>query len=468
MLYRRSPHGQWSSRWVFLLAATGSAVGLGNIWKFPTLMAQHGGSAFLLVYVLCLFLLGGPLMAAELMLGRRGGQNPISSMREIAQEEGRSPHWALIAWVSVAAGFVILSAYSVIGGWTIAYVFRMASGMFRAMDELQAAEAFRELTSDPERLLAWHTIFLLVVVSISARGVREGLEHAVRWLMPLFLALLVLLVGYAATTPNFSDAATFLFRPDFAALDAKAVLAALAYSFFTLTLGVGAMMAYGAYLDRDTPVLPITAWVIVVDTVVAVLAGLAVFPAVFAAGLHPASGPRLIFQLVPVAFSHAPGGVFFGTVLFVVLVLAAWTSAIALLEPGVAYLVERRGLSRLQAAGSLGIVLWFLGIASLLSFNLWQGVRPLRAYAAFERSTIFDLLSFFAANIAMPLVGLAIAIFAGWILQAESNRLAMASGEGSRAFSIWQWLVRITVPLGLVFIGLDLLGGLDMLGNLFR
>ena len=303
MTHRRlSPHGAWSGRLALVLAVTGSTVGLGNVWKFPYLAAQNGGGAFVLVYLGCVALIGLPLMVAELMLGRRGRGSPVTTLRTVALEEGRTPRWGLAGWLALAAGFLILSTYSVVAGWALAYVFRSAGGMFNGLDALGAARLFRELTSDPERLIAWHTVFMAVTVGVVARGVRHGIEEAVRWFVPGLLVILVALAVYAYRFGAFEEAVAFLFLPDFAALDAQGVLAAMGHAFFSLSLGMGALIAYGAYTDDSVPLLPMACTVVVLDTVVALLAGLVTFPLALAGSLEPASGPGLVFQVLPTAF----------------------------------------------------------------------------------------------------------------------------------------------------------------------
>jgi NSS family neurotransmitter:Na+ symporter len=277
-----SIHGQWSSRWAFILAATGSAVGLGNIWKFPYITGEYGGGAFVLVYLFCVAIIGIPIMMAEVMLGRRGRQSPINTMRSLAKAEGRHGIWSWIGWMGVLAGFLILSYYSVIAGWGLAYVFRTGSGMMQAADSAGIKEIFGELVSDPEKLLAWHTCFMVLTMVVVARGVKKGLEKAVRFLMPLLLILLLVLVGYAMNTGHFSEGVEFLFKPDLSKLTGGAILTAMGHAFFTLSLGMGAIMMYGSYLPENTSIARTSIIISIADTAVALLAGLAIFPIVFA------------------------------------------------------------------------------------------------------------------------------------------------------------------------------------------
>ncbi len=451
---RRPLHGQWSSRLIFVLAVAGSALGLGNIWKFPYLVGEHGGGAFVLVYLLCIAAIGLPLMMAEIMLGRRGRRSPIGSMALLASEEGHGRGWQLIGWLMVLIAFIVLSAYSVVGGWALAYVFRAAGGAFAGADAFQTAVMFQELIRDPEKLLAWHTVFMAVTVMLVARGVRDGLEEAVRWFMPALFVLLLLLAVYAAMAGDLAEALDFLFTPDFSRIDAKVVLVAMGHAFFTLSLGLGAVMVYAAYLARRVSVLRVSLMIVSLDIVVALLAGLAIFPLVFAHGLAPDSGPGLVFQTLPLTFAQMPAGTWFGTLFFLALLFAAWTSAISLLEPAVAYMVERTRLDRALAASYVGAAIWALGVVSILSFNLWEHVRPLRAYPMFEGSNLFDLLNFLAVNILLPISGLSIAIFAGWRLSAATVRHEFGGG----GWTVWRFVIRYITPLAVLAVLLHSVG----------
>lgn len=447
---RSSIHGEWSSKFAFVLAATGSAVGLGNIWKFPYMTGENGGGAFVLVYLLCVAVIGVPIMMSEVLLGRRGRQSPINTMHTLAREEGRARAWGLLGWMGVLAGFLILSYYSVIAGWSLAYVFRTAGGVFDGATAAVTQEAFGALVSDPERLMAWHTVFMAMTVMVVARGVSAGLESAVRFLMPGLFTLLVLLVGYAMSQGHFMEGVRFLFAPDFSKLTGEAVLVAMGQAFFSLSLGMGAIMIYGSYLPHDASIARTSITVAFSDTLVAILAGLAIFPLVFANGLEPAQGPGLIFKTLPIAFGHMPGGEFFGTLFFVLLVFAAWTSAISLIEPAVAWLVENHGFTRVHAAVTAGMVTWLLGLGTLLSFNLWSG------YTVFGK-TFFDLLDFLTANIMLPLGGLLIAVFVAWQMREISVRDELRMGE-SLSYRIWRFLVRFITPVGVTLVFLNVIG----------
>jgi NSS family neurotransmitter:Na+ symporter len=449
MSERVSIHGMWSSRTAFILAATGSAVGLGNVWRFPYTTGEYGGGAFVLVYLLCVAGIGIPIMIAEIMLGRRGRQSPINTMRTLAQQEGRARAWQFLGWMGIVAAFVILSFYSVVAGWTLAYVFRTLGGVFEGQSGEAIAAMFRAFVGDPEKLLAWHTIFMIMTVVVVARGVASGLEQAVRVLMPALLVLLLAMVGYAMTTGHFWEGVAYMFRPSLDKLTAAGVLSAMGQAFFSLSLGMGAIMIYGSYLRRDSSIGFNAVVIAGTDTLVAILAGVAIFPIIFAHGLTPQLGSGMVFKVLPIAFGQMPGGRLFGTLFFVLLVVAAWTSSISLLEPVVAWLVENRGIARLRASAYAGTLVWLLGVASLLSLNVWSGFR-------LAGKGIMDLCEFVAANLMLPLGGLLIALFAGWSMAESSRREELEMG--SVAYGVWRVLVRYVAPLGVALVLLQALG----------
>ncbi|OOZ41758.1 sodium-dependent transporter [Solemya pervernicosa gill symbiont] len=454
---RESIHGQWSSRWVFVLAATGSAVGLGNIWKFPYITGENGGGAFVLVYLLCIAVIGVPTMMAEIMLGRRGRRSPINTMRHLAEEEGRNGAWKYLGWAGVAAGFLILSYYSVIAGWALAYFFRTAAGVFTGQTADGVGSIFSSLISDPERLITWHTIFMVMTTVVVARGVKGGLEKAVRYLMPALFILLIILVGYAMNTGAFQQGLEFLFTPNFDKITADGVLIAMGHAFFTLSLGMGAIMVYGSYLPQKASIAKTTVMIAIADTVVALLAGMAIFPIVFANGLEPGAGPGLIFQTLPIAFGQMPGGELFGSIFFMLLVFAAWSSAISLIEPMVAYQVENMGMNRIKAASWTGMTAWLLGLATVFSFNIWSEVKPLSMFETFADKTIFDLLDYLTSNIMLPLGGLLIALFAAWQMSRASSLDELAMKDGF-FFKVWRVLIRYVTPVAVSIVFLNAIG----------
>jgi NSS family neurotransmitter:Na+ symporter len=447
---RTSVHGQWSGRLAFVLAATGSAVGLGNIWKFPYIAGENGGGAFVLVYLICICMIGIPIMMAEIMLGRRGRRSPINTMAILAKEEGVSSAWSLLGWMGVIAGFLILSYYSVIAGWGLSYIWHGALGHFEGADAGQIKTIFDGLVGDWEKLLGWHTLFMVMTMLVVARGVRGGLERAVTILMPGLLLILVLLVGYSITNGDFDRGLAFLFTPDFSKLSTGAILTAMGHAFFTLSLGMGAIMVYGSYLPKGISIARTTFMVAGADTAVALLAGMAIFPIVFANGLEPGSGPGLIFQTLPLAFGQMPGGNVIGALFFIMLVFAAWSSAISLIEPAIAWLVENASMSRGRASILGGLVTWFTGVGTVLSFNLWSDVKW------FDK-TFFDLLDFLTANIMLPLGGVLIAVFAAWVMHRASSKDELEMGDGP-SFELWHFLVRFLAPIAVVLVFLSVIG----------
>ncbi|NOZ11508.1 MAG: sodium-dependent transporter [Gammaproteobacteria bacterium] len=459
-------HGQWSSRWAFILAATGSAVGLGNIWKFPYITGENGGGAFVLVYLFCIAAIGVPIMMAEVMLGRAARQSPINALTTLAKQAGASKLWRLLGWMGVTAGFLILSYYSVIAGWTLAYVFRSASGAFSLVTADGVRSMFTGLVSDPERLLAWHTIFMVMTVVIIARGVRGGLEQAVRVLMPALFVLLLVLVGYAMNTDYFMAGVRFMFTPDFSALSAAGVLTALGHAFFTLSLGMGAIMIYGSYLPKDASIAVTSVTICLADTMVALLAGLAIFPIVFANGLEPGAGPSLIFQTLPLAFGQMPGGIFFGTLFFVLLLLAAWTSAISLLEPAVAWMVENHNVDRIMAASFLGLLTWLLGIVTIMSFSDWAFSFNFLGSDEPKTSGMFDVLDILTANIMLPVGGMLIAIFAGRVMSEKMTKQELGI-RAPGAYALWAFLIRYVSPVLVLIVLLGLFGFFGFVAKLF-
>jgi NSS family neurotransmitter:Na+ symporter len=420
---RTSLHGHWSSRMAFILAVTGSAVGLGNIWKFPYMAGQNGGGAFVLVYLVCVVVIGMPVMMSEILIGRRGRRNPVATMELLGREEGSSVHWRVVGAMGVLAGILILSYYSMIAGWTLAYIGKSASSSFAGASATAVAAQFGEFVGDWKTVVFWHTIFMSLCVFVVARGVERGLEQAVRFMVPALLILMLVLLGYSISTGFFSQGVAFMFTADFDKLGWGGVLAALGQAFFTLSIGMGAIMAYGAYLPEETSITGSAAAVVTADTSIAILAGLAIFPLVFANGLDPAEGPGLVFQTLPLAFGQMPGGVFFSTIFFVLLAFAAWTSAIGLMEPGVAFIVEQYHRTRAQATIIVGGLIWFIGLGSALSFNVLKDTK-------FLAGTFFDNVDYLTSNIMLPLGGLLITIFAGWVMCRNSTSDELG-GSGS-------------------------------------
>lgn len=442
MRQRRSHQGQWSSRLAFVLAATGSAVGLGSIWRFPFAVGEHGGGAFVALYLAAVLTIGFPLMMAEVMLGRRGRRNPISTMQQLSEEEAGHPGWRALGVLGISTGLLILSYYSVISGWTLAHAARVATAPDLGGSAASAQAAFAAFQADALQLVLWHTVFLGAVAGVVVRGVEGGLEKMVTFTMPVLLFLLLVLVGWSMTHGDTADALSYLFGTSGAHVDAALVVAAFAQAFFTLSIGMGALMAYGAYLPPETKVPSATLTVVATNVVVSLLAGLTIFPLVFRHGIDPAAGPGLVFNALPLAFEAMPGGRVFGTLFFALLVLAALGSAIALVEPAVAWAIERRGISRPRAV--LGVVgaVWVIGISIALSFNALAEVR-------FWRGNLFDNLEFLTSQVLLPASAFGIACFAGWVMCRSSSSEELEVGVGSR-YGAWRAAMRWWVPLALL------------------
>jgi len=439
---RESIHGTWSSRWTFILAATGSAVGLGNIWKFPYMAGDNGGGAFVLVYLACIAIIGLPIMLGEIMIGRRGRSSPANTMKILAIEAKASKAWTLLGATGALAGLLILSFYSVAAGWALSYVFNG----FQNITAESSTASFNELLSSPTSLIFWHTLFLVITIFIVARGILEGLEKWINTLMPMLFVIVLLLCIYSTQTGAFFEGLVYLFQPDFSKITPEVMLEALGQAFFTLSLGMGAIMAYGAYMPADQNIGKTAISVAALDTGVALLAGIAIFPIVFANGLAASEGPGLVFVTLPIAFSAMPLGVFFGTLFFILLSIAALSSSISLIEPGVAWLIESLKIKRITATLGLGLVAWSLGILSALSFNL------LGEFTIFGRN-FFDATDFLTNQIMLPLGGIFIAIFVGWKMKKEDVLEELKIKEGL-LFKLWYFSVRYISPVmvGCVFL----------------
>lgn len=440
---RTSLHGHWSSRMAFILAVTGSAVGLGNIWKFPYIAGQNGGGAFVLVYLVCVIVIGMPVMMSEILIGRRGRRNPVATMELLGQEEGSSANWKWVGGMGVLAGILILSYYSVIAGWTLGYVVKSVSGVFVGINSESVVAEFDSFVGDWRIIGLCHTVFMALTVFVVARGVERGLEQAVKFMVPALLILMLVLLGYSMNSGYFGEGVAFMFTPDWSKLTWDSVLAALGQAFFTLSIGMGAIMAYGAYLPEETSIAGASTAVVTADTAIAILAGLAIFPLVFANGLEPAAGPGLVFQTLPLAFGHMAGGVFFSTIFFVLLAFAAWTSAIGLMEPAVAWVVEHFSKSRAQATVFVGGLIWLIGFGSVLSYNVLADMT-------FLAGTLYDNVDYLTSNIMLPLGGLLITVFAGWVMCRNST--ADELGSSGNLYKAWRLLARFIAPIGILFV----------------
>ncbi|QIZ76558.1 sodium-dependent transporter [Ferrimonas lipolytica] len=446
-------HEQWSSRLTYMLAATGAAVGLGNIWKFPYIMGENGGGAFVLVYLGCILLIGIPVMMSEVLIGKVGRQAPARSARLVAAQSGGSKHWSVVGWFGSVAGFLILSFYVVIAGWALAYTFYGFSGDFTDKSPAQIGNIFSTLNQSGGQLMAWSGVIIFATTVIVGLGVKAGLERAVNWMMPALFVLLLVMVGYAASTGDMGSAMSFMFNADFSKLSWNGVLVALGHSFFTLSLASGIMTMYGAYLPEKTSLVKTSLWIAIMDTVVALLAGIAIYPIVFANGLEPGAGPGLIFQTLPIAFGSMPGGQFFGGLFFLMLVVAALTSALALIESSVAWLVENRGFKRMQAAVVSGFSIWLLSLLTVFSIS-GESWTVVTLFAT--DMSLFDILDFTTSNVMLPLGGLMTAVFVGYVVNTEISKRAIDSTAA--IYRLWWLCVRYVAPIAIVLVFLQLSG----------
>jgi len=436
----------WSSRFVFLMAAVGAAVGLGNLWKFPYTAGVSGGAAFVIVYIAAIVVVAIPIVMAELMIGRRGRMSPVSSFRVLAKQAGAGRIWGWVGGINILAVFLILSFYSVIAGWALAYIPKVATGVFTGHSGDDVAAVFTQLLASPLQMAFWHAIFIALTVYIVGHGIQKGIERAVKLLMPALFFMLILLVAYAAIAGDFRSAITFLFQADFSKVDANVVLSAVGQAFFSVSVAMGLLIAYGSYLDKDINIPKAAVIIAGADTVVALLAGLAIFPLVFANGLDAAEGPGLLFVTLPIAFGQMPAGALFGTVFFVLILVSAVTSSIAVMEPIVAWADEHKGMKRSVTTRYVGLAAWIVGLATVFSFNLWGDIHPLGAFEKFEDKTIFDLLDYLATNILLPVGGLLIAVFVGWVMSRESTMEELGLQKGP-FYSAWLFLVRFVCPV---------------------
>lgn len=440
---------RWSTRRAFILAVTGAAVGLGNIWRFPYITGENGGAAFLVLYVAFVLLLGLPVMMAEILIGRAGRRAPMQSLGYLAGQAGASRHWRLLGLFGAFTVFCILSFYSVVSGWSIEFLVTAINGDLAGLQAEEVVAGFETFLADPQRMTFNHTLFLFMTMTVVAAGVAKGLERLNNLLMPLLYLLLLLLAGYAATTDGFGTALVWLFRPDFSALTPLVVMHAMGHAFFTLAVGACALMAYGAYMPEHQSLPRAAGAVAVLDVSVALLAGIAIFSVVFSQGMDPGEGPGLMFVTLPIAFAELPWGSLWLSVFFLLLLLATWTSSINLAEPMVVTL-QGLGLKRGQAAAAVGISVWLVGLLSVLSFSTLAEWRPLFGM------NMFDLVATIPTEIFLPVGGVLIAIFAAWIMPRREAEAAL--GAGGAGFRLWQGVVRwVSIPLAAMVLAAGLL-----------
>ena len=436
-----SGHVEFASRWGFLLAAMGSAVGLGNIWRFTFMAGENGGGAFIFFYFLFIVCFGIPALMAMIVIGRRGGKSPAGSTRALAMAEGRSENWKFLGWLAITIAFLALTFFSVVAGWVLAYIPKSLSGAFIGITADESVALFAETQASVFGMTAWHGVFMIMTMLIVGRGVQKGVEKTVKVMMPSLFLILLVLVVYAAITADFSAAFQFMFLPDFSRVDNNVVLLALGQAFFSLSVGGGGIITYGAYLKKEASIPKCAVVIASANVSVDMLAGLAIFPIVFAYSLEPAAGPGLLFETLPVA-------------LFLVLVLfAALSTSISMLESMVSRLVERKDASRSKMTLLAGGLAWLIGLGSVFSHNVWSEFKPLGFIDLLADATIFRIIDFFVVNNLILLSAFLIAIFTGWVISESATREELGLGNG-RSYRTWLFIMRYLAPIAIFVISL--------------
>lgn len=442
---RKSQHGQWSSKLIFVLSATGAAVGLGNIWKFPYEVAANGGSAFVLAYITCLFILGIPLLTAEMLIGKMGRANPIKSIQDLAIDNNKSQKWSMIGWLNIVTLVMVLSFYSVVAGWSLKYFYLSCTNAFAHVNATQLNSIWENTINNPHELIFLHALFMLLTISVVTRGINSGIERANKILMPCLFVLLIALVIYSFFSPGFKQGWDFLFGFRYADITLMTILKAFGQTCFTLAIGAGCMLVYGSYVSEKTNLGQASLIIASINLIVAILIGLAIFPLVFSYDLKPIGGPGLIFQTIPIAFGNMAYGNLFGSLFFALIIFAAWTSSISMAEPIVIMLIEKFKTTRMKAALVTGISTWVLGIFSALSFNLLSQVKVL-GYTNF-----FTAITEITTDYMLPLGILGFAIFVGWQIKSSTIRQALNFNNDS-CYSAWYFIVKFIAPIAVILI----------------
>ncbi|HAQ34790.1 MAG: sodium-dependent transporter [Maricaulis sp.] len=426
-------HAHWSSRFGFLMAAIGSSVGLGNFWRFPYTAGENGGAAFVLIYLACILLIGFPILMAELAVGRYGQRSAIGSVAKTAADNGSSRLWAATGLVGLIGGIFVLCFYSVVAGWVAAYIFKMFSGEFIGQAPELVRDAFGTFTGDSYQVLGWHSAFMALTILVVAQGVTSGIERAASILMPIFFVMLLGMVGYAFIAGDMGAAVSYLFAVDFSEVSSRTFLEAVGQAFFSIGLGSAIMITYGSYLGKDANIGQSAGIISAADSGVALIAGLAIFPFVFAYSLAPEAGPGLFFQALPAAFAQMPAGNIVGGAFFVLALIAALTSSISLLQAVVAWIEENSSFSKATIAWTMGGFIWLVGAGVSFSFPF------------------FDMLDFLSSSIALPLAGLLMAVFMGWVVDQKLARSEL-SHASPLMFAFFRFSTRFLAPVALTVI----------------
>ena len=442
---------QWSSQLGFLLAAVGFAVGMGNIWRFPYQLGENGGSAFLIIYLACALGIGLPLLITEITIGRRGAASASQSVANVASESGRSTRWRIVGNLGIFCAFVILSYYTVLSGWTLDYFVKAATGVFDGVDADATGAMFSGLLANPWLLIFWNTLVYILIVLIIRQGVQSGIERAAKVLMPALFASIVIMVIYGVVAGDMVSTLRFLLEPDFSKISFGTVMAAIGQAFFSIGIGMGSLIVFGAYLPKDFSIPRSSTAVIFADTGVAVLAGFAIFPLVFRYGLNPGAGPGLIFETLPLAFGQMPGGQLFGSIFFVLLISAALSSCIGLAEGVVNWTAEHLNIPRKQGILWVSGTAWVLGLASILGFSVWKDVRLLEFIPSYRGKDIFDTFDTLAANNLLLIGGALAAIFFGWLVP-KALKLDEMNVKDGPFFAFWRFMIRFVIPPVLIVV----------------
>jgi len=444
----------WSSRPAFLMATIGGAVGLGNLWRFPFITGENGGGGFVLIYLGFVLLIGLPVLAGEMLLGRRGHRSAINALNDLVRSEGAHPAWRIIGWGSILVPFIALTYYAVVAAWSLDYLALAIADRFSGSDARASEAMFAARVDRPVAQLLLHAAFVAATAWTISKGVNRGIERMSRILMPALFVMVLVLVLYGMVSGDFTATARFLFAPDFSAISGRSVLIALGQALFSIGIGAGLMITYASYMPREYSLRQSATVVCLGDTLVALLAGFAIFPVVFANGLNAAEGPGLIFVTLPVAFGSMPGGHLFGTVFFVLLLFAAYTTALAMLEPTVAWLEECFPGRRASLTWLTALATWLVGIGSVLSFSTLSDVHPLGFLGV--AINIFGIADFTVANVILPLNALLIAAFCGWALMPATVAEEFIR-ESPRWRHIWRFTNRYIAPIAIGIVLVDLL-----------
>tara|TARA_B100000586_G_C20078313_1_gene414163 strand:- start:70 stop:1419 length:1350 start_codon:yes stop_codon:yes gene_type:complete len=443
----------WSNRPAFLLATIGGAVGLGNLWRFPYIAGENGGGGFVIVYLIFVFLLGLPIIAGEMLIGRRGRQNAIHSISNLIKENNANSIWKSIGYLSLLVPFIGLSYYAVVAAWSLDYLTLAIKNTFEGFDKNIAQSIFSQRAELPIYQAFIHGIFISMTIWVVARGINNGIEKISKILMPILFLVIIILVLYGIINADFKSAVEFLFKPDFSKLSGQSVLIALGQALFSLAAGAGVLITYSAYMPADYSIKHSAAVICIGDTIVALLAGLAIFPIVFANGLSPNEGPELIFITLPIAFGNMTGGYIISILFFILLLFAAYTTAIGMLEPIVSWLEERYPGKRKQLSIIAGFSIWVFGLGSVFSFSILTNFYPLN-FIGIEKN-FFGLADYTVANILLPLNALLIAAFSGWVIkQSVFNEEFSQDTSSWRIY--WRFINRYIAPVAIFIVMLDL------------